>query len=196
MPTVTMAFLSMIVFYLPAESNEKITLAISILLALVVFLLLVSKVRIFSREDKLLKLLDFAPYFVKYSPNGKVSSPNFYHEYDNDYGKWDWTIIGRLIVSDIRSNNQRVFSWSRNSYDAQLDADRIFKGTSWKLRRKMKLTSVPADFVGYEAVRVDRNGNKQEETWKTRKTKHENCIAGGVEEADGENRRIRKTGEG
>ncbi|PAV91890.1 hypothetical protein WR25_21863, partial [Diploscapter pachys] len=43
MPTVTMAFLSMIVFYLPAESNEKITLAISILLALVVFLLLVSK---------------------------------------------------------------------------------------------------------------------------------------------------------
>ena len=87
MPTVTMAFLSMIVFYLPAESNEKITLAISILLALVVFLLLVSKVRTFSREDELLKLLDFAPYFVKYSANGKVSSPNFYHEYDNDYGK-------------------------------------------------------------------------------------------------------------
>nr|CAD2143360.1 unnamed protein product [Meloidogyne enterolobii] len=39
-----MAFLSMLVFYLPAEANEKITLAISILLALVVFLLLVSKI--------------------------------------------------------------------------------------------------------------------------------------------------------
>ena len=39
-----MAFLSMMVFYLPAEASEKITLAISILLALVVFLLLVSKV--------------------------------------------------------------------------------------------------------------------------------------------------------
>jgi nicotinic acetylcholine receptor len=39
-----MAFLSMMVFYLPAEANEKITLAISILLALVVFLLLVSKI--------------------------------------------------------------------------------------------------------------------------------------------------------
>uniref|UniRef100_A0A915NSG5 Neurotransmitter-gated ion-channel ligand-binding domain-containing protein n=1 Tax=Meloidogyne floridensis TaxID=298350 RepID=A0A915NSG5_9BILA len=36
-PTVLMAFLSMLVFYLPAEANEKITLAISILLALVYF---------------------------------------------------------------------------------------------------------------------------------------------------------------
>uniref|UniRef100_A0A915EU41 Neurotransmitter-gated ion-channel ligand-binding domain-containing protein n=1 Tax=Ditylenchus dipsaci TaxID=166011 RepID=A0A915EU41_9BILA len=43
-PTVLMAFLSMLVFYLPAEADEKITLAISILLALVVFLLLVSKI--------------------------------------------------------------------------------------------------------------------------------------------------------
>ncbi|CAJ0573852.1 unnamed protein product, partial [Mesorhabditis spiculigera] len=44
MPTVLMAFLSMMVFYLPAEASEKITLAISILLALVVFLLLISKI--------------------------------------------------------------------------------------------------------------------------------------------------------
>ncbi|MFH4973770.1 hypothetical protein AB6A40_000479 [Gnathostoma spinigerum] len=43
-PTVLMAFLSMMVFYLPAECSEKITLSISILLALVVFLLLVSKI--------------------------------------------------------------------------------------------------------------------------------------------------------
>uniref|UniRef100_A0A7E4W5Q6 Neur_chan_LBD domain-containing protein n=1 Tax=Panagrellus redivivus TaxID=6233 RepID=A0A7E4W5Q6_PANRE len=43
-PTVLMAFLSMMVFYLPAEGSEKITLGISILLALVVFLLLVSKI--------------------------------------------------------------------------------------------------------------------------------------------------------
>ncbi|CAD5206203.1 unnamed protein product [Bursaphelenchus okinawaensis] len=43
-PTVLMAFLSMMVFYLPAECSEKITLGISILLALVVFLLLVSKI--------------------------------------------------------------------------------------------------------------------------------------------------------
>uniref|UniRef100_A0A0N5CG95 Neur_chan_LBD domain-containing protein n=1 Tax=Strongyloides papillosus TaxID=174720 RepID=A0A0N5CG95_STREA len=43
-PTVLMAFLSMMVFYLPAECNEKITLGTSILLALVVFLLLVSKI--------------------------------------------------------------------------------------------------------------------------------------------------------
>lgn len=43
-PTVLMAFLSMMVFYLPADASEKITLAISILLALVVFLLLVSKI--------------------------------------------------------------------------------------------------------------------------------------------------------
>ncbi|KAI6203516.1 Acetylcholine receptor subunit beta-type unc-29 [Aphelenchoides besseyi] len=43
-PTILMALLSVTVFYLPAEADEKITLSISILLALVVFLLLVSKI--------------------------------------------------------------------------------------------------------------------------------------------------------
>lgn len=43
-PTVLMAFLSMMVFYLPAGAGEKITLTISVLLSLVVFLLLVSKI--------------------------------------------------------------------------------------------------------------------------------------------------------
>ncbi|KAI6234385.1 hypothetical protein M3Y99_00788800 [Aphelenchoides fujianensis] len=43
-PTILMAILSITVFYLPAEADEKITLSISILLALVVFLLLVSKI--------------------------------------------------------------------------------------------------------------------------------------------------------
>ncbi|KAK6043117.1 Neurotransmitter-gated ion-channel transmembrane region, partial [Cooperia oncophora] len=42
-PTVLMAFLSMMAFYLPADSAEKISLTINLLLALVVFLLLVSK---------------------------------------------------------------------------------------------------------------------------------------------------------
>ncbi|KAK6044410.1 Neurotransmitter-gated ion-channel transmembrane region, partial [Cooperia oncophora] len=42
-PTVLMAFLSMMAFYLPADSAEKISLTIN-LLALVVFLLLVSKI--------------------------------------------------------------------------------------------------------------------------------------------------------
>ncbi|CAI5437965.1 unnamed protein product [Caenorhabditis angaria] len=43
-PTVLMAFLSMAVFYLPTDSGEKITLTISVLLSIVVFLLLVSKI--------------------------------------------------------------------------------------------------------------------------------------------------------
>ncbi|VDM83963.1 unnamed protein product [Strongylus vulgaris] len=43
-PTVLMAFLSMMAFYLPADSAEKISLTINLLLALVVFLLLVSKI--------------------------------------------------------------------------------------------------------------------------------------------------------
>uniref|UniRef100_A0AC35TTI2 Neur_chan_LBD domain-containing protein n=1 Tax=Rhabditophanes sp. KR3021 TaxID=114890 RepID=A0AC35TTI2_9BILA len=43
-PTILMAFLSIFVLYLPTESSEKITLAISLLLALVVFLLLTSKI--------------------------------------------------------------------------------------------------------------------------------------------------------
>lgn len=43
-PTVLMAFLSMMVFYLPAGAGEKVTLTISVLLSLVVFLLLVSKI--------------------------------------------------------------------------------------------------------------------------------------------------------
>ena len=43
-PTVLISFLSLFVFYLPTDEGEKITLSISILLALVVFLVLVSKI--------------------------------------------------------------------------------------------------------------------------------------------------------
>jgi len=39
-----MAFLSMAVFFLPTDSGEKMTLTISVLLSIVVFLLLVSKI--------------------------------------------------------------------------------------------------------------------------------------------------------
>ncbi|KAI6180199.1 Acetylocholine receptor beta subunit 29 [Aphelenchoides besseyi] len=43
-PTVLMAVLNLAVFFLPADSTEKVTLCISILLSIVVFLLLVSKI--------------------------------------------------------------------------------------------------------------------------------------------------------
>ena len=43
-PTVLISFLSIFVFYVPTDEGEKMTLCISILLALVVFLLLVSKI--------------------------------------------------------------------------------------------------------------------------------------------------------
>ncbi|VDL73692.1 unnamed protein product [Nippostrongylus brasiliensis] len=43
-PTVLTAFLSMAVFFLPTDSGEKMTLTTSILLSIVVFLLLVSKI--------------------------------------------------------------------------------------------------------------------------------------------------------
>ncbi|XP_008543969.1 acetylcholine receptor subunit beta-like 1 isoform X1 [Microplitis demolitor] len=44
LPTVLISFLCILEFYLPAEAGEKVTLGISILLSLVLFLLLVSKI--------------------------------------------------------------------------------------------------------------------------------------------------------
>nr|ACT35385.1 nicotinic acetylcholine receptor beta 1 subunit [Pardosa pseudoannulata] len=44
LPTALISFLCLLEFYLPAEAGEKVTLGISILLSLVVFLLLVSKI--------------------------------------------------------------------------------------------------------------------------------------------------------
>jgi hypothetical protein len=43
-PTVLLCFLSIFIFYLPADDGEKMTFCISILLALIVFLLLVSRI--------------------------------------------------------------------------------------------------------------------------------------------------------
>uniref|UniRef100_A0A0N4ZYX0 Nicotinic acetylcholine receptor n=1 Tax=Parastrongyloides trichosuri TaxID=131310 RepID=A0A0N4ZYX0_PARTI len=43
-PTVLMAFLSMTVYFLPTQSGEKMTLTMNVLLSIVVFLLLVSKI--------------------------------------------------------------------------------------------------------------------------------------------------------
>lgn len=43
LPCVLLSFLSIVVFYLPSDSQEKVTLSISLLVALVVFLLLIFK---------------------------------------------------------------------------------------------------------------------------------------------------------
>lgn len=102
-PTVLMAFLSMLVFYLPAEADEKITLAISILLALVVFLLLVSKI-LPPTSSKI-------PLMAKYLLMTFVM--NIITILVIKFFKFIWML-------GYRCYNKYLFSWTNYPYNAEL----------------------------------------------------------------------------
>ena len=84
-----MAFLSVMAFYLPVDSGEKISLTISLLLALVVFLLLVSKASLMSffLFFNYVLIQDIAAH-VEYSANGKIFADGFHSKHPCSCGNF------------------------------------------------------------------------------------------------------------
>ncbi|XP_069480523.1 neuronal acetylcholine receptor subunit beta-4 isoform X2 [Ambystoma mexicanum] len=171
-PCVLITSLAILVFYLPSDCGEKMTLCISVLLALTVFLLLISKIVPPTSLDVPLigKYLMFTMVLVTFSIVASVCVLNVHHRSPSTHTMPPWVklvFLERLpMILFIRrpknnSARQRLCNQRQNPYDSlnSLPTD-TYKNTAYFVNKAsakkydIKITEMPETLLNHQDFRI------------------------------------------
>ncbi|XP_053128513.1 neuronal acetylcholine receptor subunit beta-4 isoform X2 [Hemicordylus capensis] len=142
-PCVLITSLAILVFYLPSDCGEKMTLCISVLLALTVFLLLISKIVPPTSLDVPLigKYLMFTMVLVTFSIVTSVCVLNVHHRSPSTHAMPPWVKVAFLqrlpnflFMKRPENNSARQRLRNRKKYKAEMfcsDSSDLYKGSTY-----------------------------------------------------------------
>ncbi|XP_054858468.1 neuronal acetylcholine receptor subunit beta-4 [Eublepharis macularius] len=171
-PCVLITSLAILVFYLPSDCGEKMTLCISVLLALTVFLLLISKIVPPTSLDVPLigKYLMFTMVLVTFSIVTSVCVLNVHHRSPSTHAMPPWVKViflerlPKFLFMQRPENNsarQRLYNRKKNKTESICtDLTDIYKGSTYFVntasakKYDLKLTENPDNVGSQQDVRL------------------------------------------
>ncbi|KAJ1181803.1 hypothetical protein NDU88_007002 [Pleurodeles waltl] len=171
-PCVLITSLAILVFYLPSDCGEKMTLCISVLLALTVFLLLISKIVPPTSLDVPLigKYLMFTMVLVTFSIVASVCVLNVHHRSPSTHTMPPWVkmvFLERLPMflfirrPENNSARQRLINRRKNPYDSlHSPPTDMFKHTAYLVNKgsttkyDVKVTEMPDALTNHQDCRI------------------------------------------